>query len=353
MAKIYPHTNFVAPREQLKQALESPERGRIIFVVGPSGVGKTTVRRSILRNICGDPRRWGEGKIPVIETFALLPNKAYFSPLGLAQTLVRELSIPNVRWLRDEDDLQNPTYLDVQAAIERCQQELRGAPVPKGSEPFLWDQFKRIAPVREVWLAVIDQAHALCTNHRNKDPADHILNLTSIIESVGMNLLLSGVHGVAELWAERPEVRRRSTVIWMPPYNYDRRQDRDPFLTLLRTMSQEYKFSKPNLMFDMAAELMAASAGIIGVLRKIFVDAKKHADLAGSEVIRKGDITASYYGEKDFKKMWADVKFFQEVMQSADTADKAAEVANAWGLIGTSKAAKSAEFDDGATKEAA
>lgn len=70
-------------------------------------------------------------------------------------------------------------------------------------------------------------------------------------------------------------------------------------------------------------------------------------------MIRKGDITASYYGERDYKKMWSDVMFFQEVMQSANTADKAVEVANAWGLPGKPTAAKKAELDDGATKEAA
>ena len=37
MAKIYGHSNFAGPREELKRALENPTRGRFIFVIGPSG----------------------------------------------------------------------------------------------------------------------------------------------------------------------------------------------------------------------------------------------------------------------------------------------------------------------------
>lgn len=332
MAMIFPHHHFIGPRLELMEALGSPERGRFIFVIGPSGVGKTTVRRAILRKMHGDPAEWGRGRIPVIERFALLSKQAYFNSLGLAKSLVGELFAPDVRWLRDDDDLESPLYLAVHAAIARGNQTLSGAPSPKGSESDMWEQFQRLAPSRGVSLTVIDQAHALCTNHRNKDPADHILNLMSILERTDMNILLCGVHGAAELWAERPEVRRRSTVIWMPPYSHERKSDRDPFMTLLRTLGDGYVFSKPNLLFNMAAELMAASAGIFGVLQKILIDAKAQADRAGRRAITKGDITASYYGQRAFKKMWDDVAFFEEVMRPADPGVMAARVCTGWGL---------------------
>lgn len=242
MAKIYPHTNFVVPRDQLKRALEDPARGRFIFVIGPSGVGKTTVRRSIVRKMCGNPANWGAGRIPYIEVFAMLPQNAYFSSRAFAESLVQELFTPNVAWMRDGDDLNNPDYLALTAEVRRAHGELRGASLPKLPERAMWQRFQSLCEDRGVWLAAIDQAHALCTNHRNKNAADHILNLMSILERGDMNILLSGVHGAAELWATRPEVRRRSTVIWMPPYSLTRPQDRDPFLTVLRTLGDKYHF---------------------------------------------------------------------------------------------------------------
>jgi type II secretory pathway predicted ATPase ExeA len=332
MAKIYPHANFALPREQLRQALENPYRGRFIFVIGPSGVGKTTVRRAILREMCGSPAHWGAGRIPVIEVFALLSHNAYFNSRSLVESMMRELFVPDMRWLRDSDDVMNAIYIAIKREVDRAHQEICDIPVARLPERSLWPQFQRLAAARQVWLTAIDQAGALCTNHCNKDPADHILNLMSILESGDTNILLSGVHSTAELWATRPEVRRRSTVIWMPPYNYERKQDRDPFLILLRTLGQAYNFSKSTLLFDMAPDLMAASAGIFGVVNKILTSAKERADLAGRSVIARGDITDSFYGERDYRKMWEDVHLFEEVMCSANTEVQATRISNAWGL---------------------
>lgn len=332
MNRIFPHAQFLEARVELKRALENPKRGRFIFVIGPSGIGKTTVRHAILRTICGNPACWGAGRIPAVEVFALLAQRAYFNPRSLAESLVYELIAPNPRWLRDSDDPDNPTYASVKEEIERAHRELLGMPRPKGTERSMWQLFQQLAASRGMWLAAIDQAHALCTNHRNKDPADHILNLMSILDSGDLNFLLSGVHGAADLWAQRPEVRRRSTVIWMRPYSYERGEDRDPFLTLLRTLGAGYSFSRPALLFEMAAELMAASAGIFGVLSKILAEAKDRADRAGRCAITKHDITDSYYGDRDYEKMWEDVKFFETVMRSANTKARAVMVANAWGL---------------------
>ena len=352
MAKIYGHSNFAGPREELKRALENPTRGRFIFVIGPSGVGKTTVRHALVRSMFANCALWGAGRIPYIEVFALLDQNAYFNSKSFAESLMYQLVKPSVKWLRDADDLCNPAYLTVDAEVRRACAGLRNVPLPNIPEPKLWSQFRQFADERDLWLAAIDQAHAMCTNHRDKSPADHILNLMSILEQDTLNILLSGVHSTANLWIDRPEVRVRSTVIWMPPYSHDRKQDRDPFLKLLRTLGEGYTFSKPTLLYTMAAELMAASGGIFGVLKKILLDAKSRAESAGRLTITKADITNSYYGEVDYKKMWGDVRFFEEVMRSANTKDVRVAVSDSWGLREKPKPEKAPSSESSVSKEA-
>lgn len=55
-----------------------------MFIIRPSGVGKTTMRRSVMREMFGNPACWNCGRIPLVETFATLPHGAYFSSRQLA-----------------------------------------------------------------------------------------------------------------------------------------------------------------------------------------------------------------------------------------------------------------------------
>ena len=334
MKKLIGHYRFKTPKAQLKQVLEKPGLGRFIFVIGPTGVGKTTIRHAVLREMVGNPAHWGRGRIPVIETFALLQQNAYFSSRGLVESLVNELFTPDLSWLYDAEDPENSAFRQISAEVAASRELWEKFPRRQVPERRSWELFQGLATQRSVWLASIDQAAALCTNHRNTDPADHILNLMSIIEKERINILLSGVHSAADLWAARPEARRRSDIIWVPPYSHERKEDREPFLQLLRTLGHKYRFSKPKLLFDMAPDLLAASAGIFGILKKLLEEASARATAAGREIVHRHDIEDSVYGDKDLKKLWHDVRSFEEAMKSGSTEKHASVIAEKWNLRG-------------------
>lgn len=332
MSKLILHTNFQAARDQLKRALERPERGRFIFVVGPSGSGKTTMRRIILRELVGKPSLWGGGRLPVIEVFALLEQNAYFSSRGLVEGLVEQCFVPDIRWLHNDRGPYDASVIQIDREIENAKAIWENGYRSNEPERRRWQTLQQLMEARHIWLACIDQAAALCTNHRNTDPADHILNLMSVIERQNINILLSGVHGTAALWAERPEVRRRSDIIWVCPYTDRRKEDRDPFISLLQSLAQRFTLSKPNLLLEMVHDLMAASAGIYGVLEKILTDASAKATGEGRAALIKRDIEASFYGNRDLNKLWDDVHLFEEAKRSDMVGNRAEQVAKRWGI---------------------
>ena len=119
MSNVCPHSHFKASRAKLTAALEDPKPGRIIFLVGPTGVGKTTLRRAIVRTIVGHPERWGTGRIPAIEVFAQLPKNAYFSSLALAESLVDQLMAPDVKWLKGDGEIAESMCLQLAREEDR------------------------------------------------------------------------------------------------------------------------------------------------------------------------------------------------------------------------------------------
>jgi Cdc6-like AAA superfamily ATPase len=332
MPNLIMHQRFQQQALRLRHAIERPGSGRIVFLIGPTGAGKTTMRHTVMRSVVGSPEHWGTGKIPVVEVLAMLPNGAYFSSRALVESLLRELFVPDLGWLCPPGDVESPALRQIREEIAESRVRWQECPHPQISETRSWEALLTMPQHRSLQWIIIDQAAALCTNHRNTDPADHILNLMSVAEKANINILLSGVQSAAALWAERPEIRRRSDIIWVPPYSYLRKEDRDPYLQLLRTLGSKYKYSKRTLLFDMAADLVAASAGIFGILQKILEDASIKATCAGHDQITKSDVEDSFYGARDMAKLHQDVAEFEQVMKAGSTKEQAAVIAERWNL---------------------
>jgi energy-coupling factor transporter ATP-binding protein EcfA2 len=330
MLQLVRHANFQEARKQLIQTLQRPEKGRMIFIIGPSGVGKTTMRWAVLRELMGKPAHWERGQIPIIEVLARLDKQSYFSSRSLVEALVEQLFVPQLKWLRDTGERNDEAVEAICREVAEAKSVWDEGYNSKVNEPQRWSTFERLAIARRTWLVCIDQAAALCTNHRNKDPADHIINLMTLAESSGLNFVLSGIHTAAALWEDRPEIRRRSDIIWMRPYSHQRRADRDLFLQVLKTFQSDVGYAGKNLLIKMAPELMSACAGVFGVLEKILKEARFRAEADERQEVSKGDIEASYYGARDYKKVWEDVERFEEIMGHADVRARAAIVAARW-----------------------
>lgn len=335
MGSLILHPLFQEPREKLKQALEQPSSGRFVFVVGPSRAGKTTMRFLALRELYGDPSKWGRGNIPVIQVNAVLAEKAYFSSKSLVEMLIDQFFTPDLAWLCASDA---PT-----AAVEKIFKEITeaksiwdGTHGTKDSERKKWNRFIDLAAARSTRLVCIDQAALLCTNHRDTKPADHILHLMSLIEHKPINVLLSGVHEAAALWNTRPEIRGRSKIIWARPYDERRKEDRDTFLRVLENLGRKFPTDKPRLLRDMAAELMATSAGVFGVLLEVLGDALSRASAEGRNAITRRDIEASYYDNRSLQTLYREVDEFREAMKSDGVDERAARVTKRWQLPGSS-----------------
>lgn len=348
MAALIMHQAFQLGTKELKLAVEKEGSGRLVFLIGPTGAGKTTMRQTMMRNMVGDPEHWGTGRIPAAEVLAMLPNGAYFSSRALVESMLDELFLPDLSWMCTPGQAESPTLRRIFEEIAASRSQWDATLRPLRSESRSWGALITMAKYRSLQWMSIDQAAALCTNHRNTDPADHILNLMGVAEKAKINFLLSGVQGAASLWADRPEVRRRCDIVWVPPYSYLRKEDRDPFLQLLRTLGAKYKYTTPTLLFDMAADLVAASAGIFGVLQKILEDASIKSALAGRDKVSKRDIEDSFYGARDMAKLHHDVAEFERMREAGTTEAQAAVVAERWNL--PKKGVRAASRNGGSTE---
>ncbi len=334
--RLVQHPGYELPRKRLRYALDDHRAGHMVFIIGPSGVGKTTMRRSVMQEMFGNPACWGRGRTPVVETFAMLPHGAYFSSRELVRALLDELHAPKLDWLLHGSNLTEAAKKAIKAELAACAKIWEQLRPKRGTEGDYWGMFQRSLQARGCKYVSLDQVTALLVNHRDTSPADHTLHLMALAESAGVMFVMTGVHHASRLWAVHSELRRRVVTVWVPPYSDKRKEDRVPFLRLLRSMSTKYPLSSADLLTGMASDVLAATGGVFAELIQLLDRAKSRALEENSARILKRHIESSYYADSDLAALWSDIELFEQAMKAGSVSSRAALARTRWSASLTS-----------------
>lgn len=76
------HPHLLAARERLMTAISDSPRNSVVFVLGPTGVGKTTLRAKVESDLTAElapDLRQDKGRLPVVSVEAVAPDTGNFS----------------------------------------------------------------------------------------------------------------------------------------------------------------------------------------------------------------------------------------------------------------------------------
>ncbi|WP_369943131.1 ATP-binding protein [Xanthomonas medicagonis] len=327
--RLIKHPAYESPRAQLQRELENHRPGHMVFIIGPSGVGKTTMRRSVMQGMFGHPTQWGRGMTPVVEVFATYAKNAYFSSLDFAKHLLDELHAPSLNWLLSSS-MPADEVAAIRRELEHCEKVWTELRPKRGTEGDYWRWFQRGLGARGCKYVSIDQATVLLVNHRNKSPADHTLHLMSLAEASGVMFIMTGVHQASDLWAVHHELRRRVAVVWVPPYGEKRVSDVENFRRLLKSMENRYPCSKSGLLNGMAFDVMYATGGVFAEVCQLLERANGKAQSDGGGKILKRHIEDSYLSNRDLEVLWGGIRAFEAAMRPGDVSKGAAAIRERW-----------------------
>lgn len=258
-AKIVAHPHLKQTYETLVQALAQPLGISLIFVIGPTGVGKTTLRRRVEQHLLEQAMpelAQDTGRIPVVGIEAVAPELGNFNwkdyyyraLLALDEPLLRDKVNYGVRGLRRRKSGQlvigsTVATAELRRALEQCLRYRRPT-------AFIVDEAQHLAKV--------------AGGHRMLDQMDCLKSLASLTSTVHV---LVGTYKLLGLTNLSAQLSRRSLDIHFPRYRADCAQEVETFKRVLMTFQNHLPLREEPDLVSHYPYLYERSVGCVGILK--------------------------------------------------------------------------------------
>lgn len=252
--KIVAHPRLVEIDREVKHAIRYATQGRLILVFGPTGVGKTTLRRGLERALTGELQAelvQDQGRMPLVSVEAVAPEQGNFDWHDFYQRALGSLAEPLI-----DHKVVDATLLDGQL-IRQAKPNLRT----------LRQALEQGLHHRRPTAFLIDDAHHLqkiAGSRRLQDQMDAIKSLANRSEIV---LVLIGTYELLNLTNLNDQLSHRSYHVTFSRYQPDRAEDVRAFKTVLKTFQQHLPLPDVPDLAPRWDYFYEYSAGCVGILK--------------------------------------------------------------------------------------
>lgn len=312
-SKILVHTAYESGRSELRETLQGSVEGDLVFLLGPSGVGKSEMAMDVMCDLAGDAKSWGVGRIPVIYTLAAPSHQNYFSPKDFIKRAYTEVNSPNLDWMQQRGAPKSKTLKQLESEIAQARILI---PKPKNpTEGTYREGFAECIRERNVKYWFVDDTRALTMNRRSAAPPNHMLSYMSLAVEANIIICFIGTHAMASLIELNTEPRRRTTRIYVPRYHREIPLDRTRFFSLCVELGLPFSGLDQPLIKKMFEFIELATGGVYAEVVNLFKRSHRHCKRDKRTEICQGDLEASVYREAEYIALWKDLNAYDALQQ--------------------------------------
>ena len=317
------HPRLVAARDALVGAIHERAPNSLILVLGPTGVGKTTLRLKIeqlmitemLADLRADP-----GRLPVVSVECIAPESGTFSWRDHFRRLLLEMEEPLVDYKMNPDA---PVRVGNRVAKFLPSARAAGSEYHYAVELAL--RFRRPVAV------LIDEAQHLARMGSGRRLSDQLDVIKSIANRTGTIHVLLGTYELLAFRNLSAQLSRRSIDIHFQRYRADDSGDRRMFLTVLRSFEPHLPLAQPPDLVNEWEYLYERSIGCVGVLKEWLVRALTRVLARNSPVLTPRDLQEHALSVPQCEKLLSEA--LEGESRLAESAEQRSRLRTRLGLI--------------------
>jgi len=243
----------------LKQAIQEPTGWSLIFVYGPTGVGKTTLRRRVekhLKEAMMEALRQDPGMLPVVSLEAPAPDSHQFSWKDYYLRALVELEEPLI-----DRKLTHTAYTSFRGGSGRALNDprvpgielrlaLESSLIHRRPKAFFIDEAQHLAKMR--------------SGRKLQDQLDSIKSLASITNTVHV---LFGTYELLPFRNLSAQLSRRSIDIHFPRYRAERSGDYTAFRSVVFTLQRHLPLPGESDLLPHVEYCYERSIGCVGLVK--------------------------------------------------------------------------------------
>jgi RecA/RadA recombinase len=293
------HPRLVKAKDDLMNAMRGAEPNSLIFVFGPPGVGKTTLRlkteqlvtAELLNQLQEDRMR-----IPIASVEAVAPESGSFNWRDHYRRLLHQLDEPLIDY-----------------KVNRCpdgrfaQEDARFMPPSRAVGTDYRYAVEQAIRHRRPVAVMIDEAQHLGKIGSGRRLLDQLDVIKSIANQTNTVHVLFGTYDLLALRNLNGQLSRRSIDVHLARYHAEIPEDRQVFINTVQTFEKELPFTDASDLVSNWEYLYERSLGCIGILKQWLVRAATVALHEGSRKLTTCNLESQALCMAQCEQLYAEI----------------------------------------------
>ena len=304
---MVPHPLFDQIRQSVLGNIRIPSDRRLIPVIGPTGVGKTALMRTIVHDIVSSMKQELENDVNIhpVLSITIDPQKSVMAAMKdmYAKLLLLLDGLSGKR--------SDPTRCKIGAEFQQVSS--------KDSETALRNATFDLIKKRRPKVILIDEGQHLIKARSGGEASFQFDALKRMADDCGVPFILIGHYDLFEFISEDSQLSRRSNCQHFAPYDWGKKADRKAFTATVNSF-QEF-FQEKHLTFDNSQPeyFFELCLGCVGTLKTMLAEAYAQA-LEDKLTVISSDLVASKSAPfRSRKNMLQDIITGRTLFSTTDT----------------------------------